>query len=57
MNMNIIKAILSSLFEAKRLELMHKPVSAVAFETGCFQDTPKFVEEYELRELKRIRNM
>ncbi len=56
MNMNIIKAIVSSLFEAKRLELMHKPVSAVAFETGCFQETPDFANDYELRELRRIRN-
>lgn len=35
MILNINKAILSSLFEAKRLELMYKPVSAEAFETGC----------------------
>lgn len=56
MNMNIIKAIVSSLFEAKRLELMHKPVSAEAFKTGCFQDTPEFANDYELRELRRIRN-
>ena len=57
MNMNINKAILSSLFEAKRLELRHQPVSAEAFETGCFQDTPKFADDYELRQLKRIRDM
>ena len=56
MNMNIIKAIVSSLFEAKRLELMHQPVSAEAFKTGCFQDTPEFANDYELRELRRIRN-
>ena len=56
MNMNINKAILSSLFEAKRLELMHKPVSATAFETGCFQDTPKFAEYYELRTLRSLKN-
>lgn len=56
MNMNIIKAIVSSLFEAKRLELMHQPVSAEAFKTGCFQDTPEFANNYELRELRRIRN-
>ena len=56
MNMNIIKAVVSSLFEAKRLELMHKPVSAEAFKTGCFQDTPEFANDYELRELRRIRN-
>lgn len=55
MNLNINKAILSSLFEAKRLELRHQPVSAEAFETGCFQDTPKFADDYELRELRRIR--
>ena len=56
MNMNIVKAIVSSLFEAKRLELMNKPVSAEAFQTGCFQDTPEFANDYELRELRRIRN-
>ena len=39
MNLNINKAIASSLFEAKRLELMHKPVSAETFAIGCFQDT------------------
>ncbi len=57
MNLNINKAILSSLFEAKRLELLHQPVSAEAFATGCFQDTPKFAEDYELRELRKIRSM
>ncbi len=57
MNVNINKSILSSLFEAKRLELRHQPVSAEAFETGCFQDTPKFADDYELRQLKRIRDM
>lgn len=56
MNLNINKSILSSLFEAKRLELTHRPVSGVAFETGCFQDTPKFVEEYELRTLRSLKN-
>ena len=56
MNMNINKAILSSLFEAKRLELLHKPVSATAFETGCFQDTPNFAIDYELRTLRSLKN-
>ena len=56
MNMNINKAILSSLFEAKRLELMHKPVSAEAFATGCFQDTPNFAIDYELRTLRSLKN-
>ncbi|MDE7439479.1 MAG: hypothetical protein K2N23_03120 [Clostridia bacterium] len=56
MNLNINKAIASSLFEAKRLELMHKPVSAEAFATGCFQDTPEFANDYELRELRRLKN-
>ncbi len=53
---NINKCILSSLFEAKNLELNHKPVSGEAFRTGCFQDTPEFAEYYELRELKKIRS-
>ncbi|MDE7401655.1 MAG: hypothetical protein K2N17_06355 [Clostridia bacterium] len=57
MNETINKAIVSSLFEAKRLELLHKPVSAEAFETGCFQDTPEFANDYELRELRKIRSM
>lgn len=56
MNLNINKSILSSLFEAKRLELTHRPVSSEAFETGCFQDTPKFAEEYELRTLRSLKN-
>ena len=56
MNLNINKAIVSSLFEAKRLELMHKHVSAEAFATGCYQDTPEFANDYELRELRRLKN-
>lgn len=56
MNVNINKSILSSLFEAKRLELQHRPVSSEAFETGCFQDTPKFAEDYELRTLRSLKN-
>lgn len=56
MNLNINKSILSSLFEAKRLELTHRPVSGTAFETGCFQDTPKFAEDYELRTLRSLKN-
>lgn len=55
MNDNIIKSLLSSLFEAKSLELRHKPVSPIAFDRGCFQDLPQFVEEYELRTLKSLR--
>lgn len=56
MNLNINKSILSLLFEAKRLELMHKPVSAEAFATGCFQDTPNFANDYELRTLRSLKN-
>lgn len=56
MNLNINKSILSSLFEAKRLELTHRPVSGEAFATGCFQDTPKFAEDYELRTLRSLKN-
>lgn len=55
MNLNINKSILSSLFEAKSLELNHKPVSGEAFKSGCFQDTPKFVEDYELRTLRSLK--
>lgn len=55
MNDNIIKSLLSSLFEAKSLELKHKPISPIAFDRGCFQDLPQFVEEYELRTLKSLR--
>lgn len=53
---NINKCILSSLFEAKSLELNHKPVSGEAFRTGCFQDTPEFAEGYELRTLRSLKN-
>lgn len=56
MNQVITKAIVSSLFEAKSLELKHKPVSAEAFVTGCFQDTPQFAEDYEMRTLKSLKN-
>ena len=55
MNANINKALLASLFEAKSLELNHQPVSAAAFDTGCFQDLPKFAEDYELRTLRSIK--
>ena len=55
MNANINKALLSSLFEAKNMELQHRPVSPTAFETGCYQDLPKFAEDYELRTLKSLR--
>lgn len=56
MNQVITKAVVSSLFEAKSLELNHKPVSGEAFITGCFQDTPKFAEDYELRTLRSLKN-
>lgn len=56
MNQVITKAIVSSLFEAKSLELKHKPVSAEAFVTGCFQDTPQFAEDYEMRTLRELKN-
>ncbi len=56
MNQVITKAIVSSLFEAKSLELNHKPVSGEAFKTGCFQDTPEFAEDYELRTLRSLKN-
>lgn len=55
MNSVINKAILSSLFEAKLMELKREPVSPTAFERGCFQDLPKFAEDYELRMLKSLR--
>jgi len=55
MNANINKALLSSLFEVKNMELQHRPVSPTAFETGCYQDLPKFAEDYELRTLKSLR--
>ena len=56
MNQVITKAIVSSLFEAKSLELNHRPVSGEAFKTGCFQDTPEFAEDYELRTLRSLKN-
>lgn len=55
-NATINKSILSSLFEARRLELNGKAVSGTAFGNGGFQDTPEFIEEYELRSLKELRN-
>lgn len=55
MNDNIIKSLLASLFEAKSMELKRQPVSATAFAAGCFQDLPKFAEDYELRTLKSLR--
>lgn len=55
MNANINKALLASLFEAKNMELHHRPASATAFETGCYQDLPEFAQGYELRTLKSLR--
>ena len=55
MNANINKALLSSLFEVKSLELKHKAASSVAFDSGCYQDLQKFAEDYELRTLKSLR--
>ena len=56
MNQVITKAIVSSLFEAKRLELNHKHVSVEAFKRGCFQVTLEFAEDYELRTLRSLKN-
>ena len=55
MNANINKALLASLFEAKSMELKNLPASAAAFDSGCYQDLPRFAEEYELRTLKAIK--
>ena len=56
MNEVINKSLLASLFEAKRMELNHLPASATAFGQGCYQDLPRFAEDYEVRTLRKIRN-
>lgn len=57
MNENINKALLSSLFAMKSLELQRKgfKADATAFDSGCYQDLPTFAEDYELRTLKALR--
>lgn len=54
-NATINKSILSSLFEARRLELKGQAVSGNAFESGGFQETPEYIESYELCALKALR--
>ncbi len=54
-NATINKSILSSLFEARRLELDGKAASGKAFASGGFQETPDYLEGYELSALKALR--
>lgn len=54
-NATVNKSMLSSLFEARRLELKGRAVSGDAFERGAFQETPRYIEDYELRALRELR--
>lgn len=55
-NVTVNKSILSSLFEARRIELKGNAISAEAFESGCFQDTPAYIEQYELHALRALKD-
>jgi hypothetical protein len=54
-NENINKSILCSLFQVKELELEGTAVGK-QFGKGYFQETPDFLSDYEIRELRRLRN-
>ena len=45
--LNLVKALLCSLFNAKMLELKGLPIRAVRFEKGFYQNVPESLEVYE----------
>ena len=45
--LNLIKALICSLFNAKMLELKGLPIRAVRFEKGFYQNVPESLEVYE----------
>lgn len=54
-NVTINKSLLSSLFQAKAIELKGSRVAGDKFNGGLYNDTPECLVAYELRSLKGIR--
>jgi hypothetical protein len=54
-NENINKSIACSLFQVRELEL-EGTVAGKQFSKGYFQETPDFLSDYEIRELKKLRD-
>ena len=54
-NENINKSLLCSLFQVRELEL-EGTVAGKQFAKGYFQETPNFLSDYEIRELKKLRD-
>lgn len=55
-NVIINKSLLSSLFNEKLNELNREQVSGKKLEQGEYAETPKYLEDYEIEELKDLRN-
>jgi hypothetical protein len=54
-NENINKSIVCSLFQLRELELKDT-AAGKQFSKGYFQETPDFLSDYEIRELKKLRD-
>lgn len=54
LNVIISKSLISSLYNAKELELKKLPVNIEKFSNGQYENTPDYLESYELRELAKI---
>ena len=54
LNSNISKTLLCSLFNEKLSELLGQRIRPDKFELGAYRDTPKYVENYELKELREM---
>ena len=57
LNEVINKSTLSSIFHATVLELNGEKVSGKKFEQGAYSNTPEYLEGYELRGLKSLRQL
>ena len=55
-NVIINKSLLSSLFNEKLNELNGEQISGKKLEQGEYAETPKYLEDYEIEELKDLRN-
>ena len=54
-NVIINKSLLSSIFNEKLSELNGEPVSGKKLKQGEYAETPKYLEDYEIEELKDLR--
>lgn len=52
----IVKSNVDSLFEAKNLELHGERVDPQYFEKGYYQETPHYLQSFEIKELKKLRD-